>query len=72
MGEFADDFLDETLSPYWPDEHERCADATVRPVDRIIKVNGKSFRCECGCNVFRKSADDRYICNSCNAAYLGK
>ena len=31
------------------------------------KVDGKFFRCSCGCNVFHKRIgdDDRYICNAC-------
>lgn len=41
--------------------------------DIILKVGGKPFRCECGCNVFRKPhpiTDPRqYKCNSCNALY---
>ena len=36
------------------------------------KVNGKTFRCPCGCNVFHKEEDPNiYICNSCNAKYEG-
>lgn len=34
------------------------------------KVNGKSFRCNCGCNVFHKPDDkdpDLYECNACGA-----
>jgi hypothetical protein len=34
----------------------------------------RSFRCECGCNVFRRCVDkaNRYICNACKAYYIGE
>jgi predicted SprT family Zn-dependent metalloprotease len=40
------------------------------------KINGKSFRCECGCNVFTKrkplaTGEDVYRCNACPAQYAG-
>lgn len=37
------------------------------------KINGVSFRCDCGCNVFRKRVSDlsRYVCNSCQAVFVG-
>lgn len=37
-------------------------------------VNGVSFRCECGCNVFHKpdsSRPDVFRCNSCGAQWIG-
>ena len=36
-----------------------------------LKINGKSFRCECGCNVFGHVDYDknRYSCNSCKATF---
>jgi len=39
-----------------------------------IKLKGKSFRCECGCNVFTKYADkingwETYCCNGCHREY---
>lgn len=39
--------------------------------DSTIKINGLSFYCECGCNVFRKYNQDKsyYKCNSCEAIY---
>lgn len=42
--------------------------------DVIIKIEGKTFRCECQCNVFRKSINDesKYRCNSCRAIYTGE
>jgi hypothetical protein len=46
--------------------------------DFMPKVNGVTFRCECGCNVFRKSIAKSkdgchwYQCNSCRAVYVGE
>jgi hypothetical protein len=44
------------------------------PEDVMPKVGGKSFRCECGCNVFRVAVSDSsvYVCNSCQARYRGE
>ena len=36
------------------------------------KVGGKSFRCDCGCNVFTKIGVYRYKCNACRAIYQGE
>lgn len=36
------------------------------------RINGKIFRCSCGCNVFSKPNDqnlDLYECNGCGALY---
>ena len=42
-------------------------------IDRMVKLPGQSlsFRCHCGCNVFRQLADDptRLKCNSCDEIY---
>lgn len=39
----------------------------------MVKVEGSSFRCECGCNVFHHGErDDIYICNACEARYIGE
>lgn len=46
----------------------------------LLKILGKSFRCECGCNVFHHpqnetdgSMDDEiFKCNSCNLVYIGE
>lgn len=37
----------------------------------ILKIGGRSFRCECGCNVFHHPGtdDDKFQCNSCGAIY---
>lgn len=50
-----------------PDEKE-----TPEP-NILLKVAGKHFRCDCGCNVFNKpkpvSDPGRYVCNACAAEY---
>jgi hypothetical protein len=48
--------------------------------DFMPKVNGKSFKCDCGCNVFKKGPrrphhkknEEQYICNSCGSEYIGE
>ena len=41
--------------------------------DYILKSDGKSFRCRCMCNVFKKSYDEdigwAYWCNACETGY---
>lgn len=37
--------------------------------DVMPKINGQSYRCECGCNVFRWAYVDRLKCNGCGALY---
>lgn len=64
-------------------EVRRLREATAKPApvarewgeaDWMPRIDGKAFRCECGCNVFRKSAivTNRYKCNSCGATYIGE
>lgn len=36
------------------------------------KVDGKSFRCPCGCNVFTEIAPLKFECNSCKVLYSGE
>ncbi len=52
----------------------RIAD-TNRPIESniMVKIDGKVFRCDCGCNVFHKPAYEMYIyeCNACAAWYKG-
>lgn len=49
---------------------------TVIPKDTLLKVNGKTYRCHCGCNVFRPVKDDDrpnrkiYQCNGCGDWYM--
>lgn len=40
---------------------------------RLEGSGGKSFRCECECNVFKKHKynEFKYKCNSCNATFTG-
>ena len=42
--------------------------------DIMVKIDGKFFRCHCGCNVFRKlkSNASKYVCNSCEEVYTGE
>lgn len=36
----------------------------------LLKVGGKKFRCQCGCNVFHHIDDDEiFVCNSCKYEY---
>lgn len=47
------------------------ADGTL--YQSTLKVTGKPFRCECGCNVFHQPNDkdlSRYACNGCDAEYV--
>ncbi len=41
------------------------------PRQVMPKIKGKSFRCECGCNVFTEYTPLHYKCNACNAKYKG-
>lgn len=44
--------------------------------DVMVFLGGskRSFRCECGGNVFRRRTDVPcgYVCNSCSALYVGE
>lgn len=31
-----------------------------------------SFRCDCGCNVFRKIKKNKYKCNACEMIWVGE
>jgi hypothetical protein len=61
------------------------ADATTAPASQpaaserdaggeqvMPKVNGQSFCCDCGCNVFTKIGELHYRCNGCGATYTGE
>lgn len=39
---------------------------------KMLKVQGKPFKCTCGCNVFTEYEPLKYQCNSCQAAYTGE
>lgn len=32
----------------------------------------KSFRCSCGANVFTRYGDTKFVCNGCQAHYIGE
>ena len=43
--------------------------------DRMFFINGKSFRCPCGGNVFRQYDEKNLLkvkCNSCGDFYIGE
>ncbi len=42
--------------------------------DFMPRINGVTFRCSCGCNVFRKlvKRPEVYVCNSCGDRYVGE
>ena len=40
--------------------------------DKILKLNGETYRCKCGCNVFRNPAPTQYVCNSCRAIFTAE
>lgn len=42
--------------------------------DVMPKVDGKAFRCDCGCNVFKnpKGEPHVYVCNACGDRYRGE
>ena len=48
--------------------------ATAPSPDKMLYVGGSktSFRCDCGCNVFREIRPRTYRCNSCSALYRGE
>ena len=35
-------------------------------------INGKAFRCDCGCNVFTEVDMLRFKCNGCGARWIGE
>lgn len=46
----------------------------VRTVEHFLKMNGESFTCQCGCNVFHYWYDtplgvEWYACNGCDLTY---
>jgi hypothetical protein len=55
--------------------HKLIAETSAVPVRKrenfMPRVNGKPFRCECGCNVFHKDDEGHFICNACETAYEG-
>ena len=37
----------------------------------LLTLNGKNFKCECGCNCFIKILKNIYQCNLCGKVYEG-
>lgn len=54
------------------EDAEKARREEFNPVQVMVKINGKSFRCECGSNVQTKYAENRYKCNGCGAKYVGE
>lgn len=52
----------------------RAALSAPVPPDVMPMINGRSFRCECGCNVFRHPEGEPlvFVCNSCSARFRGE
>lgn len=44
------------------------------PPDVMPMIDGRSFRCSCGCNVFRHPEGEPmvFVCNACRARYRGE
>ncbi len=66
---FSDAELQAELDRRQSDEH-----VEVGEDDYMPRVQGVTFRCECGCNVFRKATHDEavYVCNACKLRYRGE
>lgn len=49
--------------------------ASETAVEQVtIRIGGKPYRCDCGCNVFTKLPGPpflRFECNGCHARYTG-
>ena len=49
----------------------------AKPADVMVRLAGKVFYCDCGCNVFHHPKDEydnrnKYVCNACLAQYTGE
>jgi len=55
---------------------EKVANWADPDVDRMVRLSGgQSFRCDCGCNVFRHPPNgdsSKYVCNACGVTYVGE
>lgn len=69
------DIAGRALSPHLYDENGKFQYLPSSDRDRMIYLTGSktSFKCECGCNVF-KNVDGfkKYSCNACSANYIGE
>jgi hypothetical protein len=63
--------LANTLLDFLLNDYELTQDNSTVGVDSFCMINGKAFRCECGCNVFRALQRDttKYKCNACEEIY---
>lgn len=77
------DLIDEVLAIVNPvDDMTGYGDSFINKLyatedkDTMVKLEGqsRSFRCSCGCNVFKKLVNPplRYKCNACNQLYQGE
>ena len=62
---------------HYPEPPKEEAWVAVEPEQAMPRVNGKPFRCECGCNVFtflakRAGGGGRYKCSACGAIWEGE
>lgn len=46
-------------------------DTKPDPIDHMLYLDGskQSYRCTCGCNVFREVEPGVFTCNACQARY---
>lgn len=51
---------------------EKMCKGDARSKQSMLKVNGSTFRCECGCNVFTEYSELKYSCNGCGELYKGE
>ena len=56
----------------WVGEQPEYLETDVLDPNVMIKLDGNSFRCECGGNVFAKLRSGKYRCNSCEVLYEGE
>jgi hypothetical protein len=55
-----------------PESLQPVRDADGNMKQSMLKVDGKPFRCRCGCNVFHQPDDTQpeiYACNACESWY---
>jgi len=42
------------------------------PKEAVSRINGKLFRCGCGCNVCSQQSLNVFVCNSCGSEYIAE
>lgn len=67
----AQDLIDR-IDAYLKDDDATPSD-TLTEEQFMPRIDGKSFRCECGCNVFKKLVQrpNIFVCNGCANRYEG-